>query len=217
MTQSNERLVDRVQTLCTPAQLGAALYDAWGRLIQESRPTRASVLVLLAHWALETGFGRFCWCWNIGNKKRVPGRPYYQVRCSEIIDGVEQWFDPPHPQTSFIAYSSLQEGADDYLTGLRGMFRAAWPAVVAGDPALFCHMLKLSRYYTASEAVYTDGVCRCFLQLDHVIPAGEPDPQDIARAALDEATVTLDLAHADGDPPPADTRTSTSSGSAGAP
>jgi hypothetical protein len=46
--------------------------------------------------------------------------------------------------------------------------------VLAGDPAQFCHLLKLAHYYTADEALYTSGVVRCYHQLDAAIPDVEP-------------------------------------------
>ena len=170
-----EQCVPTAQTLCAPKDLYTSLRAAWDILIQDSTCTRASLLVLLAHWALETGFGHYAWCWNIANKKHVPGdgHSYYMIRCNEIIGGKLVWFDPPDPATWFIAYDNLDDGARDYLVGLRGRFRAAWPAVVAGDPAQFCHLLKLADYYTADEATYTASVVRCYHQLDKIIV--EPD------------------------------------------
>ena len=164
-----------VRTQCTPAELYAALRDAWLRCAFDSVPTRASLLVLLAHWALETGFGHSCWNFNLGNKKRTPGHEFYFMRCNEIIDGHVVWLDPPNPGCAFNSYADLESGCVDYLSGLRGTFRAAWPAVLAGDPAQFCHLLKLARYYTADEAIYTAGVMRCYHQLDATIA---PDPSE---------------------------------------
>lgn len=176
-----ENLVPKQQTLCTPHDLYSSLHQAWLQCCQDSTPTRNGLLVLLAHWALETGFGHSCWNWNLGNYKHVlgDGHDYYQVRCNEIIGGQTVWLDPPNPGCSFIAFEDLATGASHYLTALRGTFRAAWPAVCAGDPAQFCHLLKIARYYTADEAVYASGVVRCFRQLDSQIPNVEfnvPDP-----------------------------------------
>jgi hypothetical protein len=165
--------VARVQTLCAPRDMYDALHAAWLRCAQDAEPGRASLLVLVAHWALETGFGHSCWNWNIGNKKRIPGRDFYYVRCNEIIGGKEVWYDPPAPACAFASYPDLASGVLDYFVGLRGQFRAAWPAVLNGDPSQFCHLLKLAHYYTADEAVYTSGVVRCYRQLDGAIPVEE--------------------------------------------
>lgn len=166
----------KLQTLCTPQELYVALATAWTKTAQEQLSTRAPLLVLLAHWALETGWGHACWNWNLGNYKHVAGdgRTYTMFRCSENINGQEVFFDPPNPATLFLAYDTLDAGALDYLTHLRGRFRQAWPAVLAGDPAQFCHLLKLQGYYTAPEATYTAGVVWCFNRLGRLIPLDAP-------------------------------------------
>jgi hypothetical protein len=177
-----ESLRPAVQTHCTPGELYRELGDAWVRLCG-SEPTRASLLVLLAHWALETGFGHSCWNWNFGNSKHVAGdgRDFYQIRCNEVVNGVVVWLDPPNPGCSFRAFDSIAAGVVDYLTLLRGQFGFAWPHVEAGDPAAFCHALKQRGYYTADEALYTAGVVRCYHQLEASIPATEaPTLTDIA-------------------------------------
>lgn len=166
----SETLVARLQTTCTPVDLYAALHQAWLACVQDAAPTREGLLTLLAHWALETGFGHSCWNWNLGNKKHVEGdgRDYYQVRCNEIIGGRTVWL-----LGDFIAFPDLETGAADYFDGLRGTFRAAWPSVEAGDPAGFCRALKIAHYYTADETIYTAGVMRCYHQLDAQIPIVE--------------------------------------------
>jgi flagellum-specific peptidoglycan hydrolase FlgJ len=170
-----DQAVPAVATPCTQAELYAALRQAWLQCAFDAIPTRASLLVLLAHWALETGWGHSCWNFNLGNKKRIPGRDYYYMRCNEVIGGHVVWFDPPSPACAFAAFPDLETGCVDYLSGLRGTFRAAWPSVLAGDPAGFCHALKVARYYTADEALYTAGVVRCYNQLDSSIPT---DPSE---------------------------------------
>ena len=172
-----ESLVPDKLTPCPPGELYACLKAAWVQTCQDSDPGRASLLVLLAHWALETGFGHYCHNFNIGNKKHVPGdgHDFSQFRCNEVIGGQIVWFDPPNPGCSFVAFSSLAAGTLDYFIGMRGRFRVAWPFVLSGDVAGFCHALKVANYYTADEGLYTAGVVRCYHQLDGVIP---PDPTE---------------------------------------
>jgi hypothetical protein len=159
-------------TPCPPKDLYDCLWLAWPSVDATDTCTREALLVLLAHWALETGWGHYCHCWNIGNYKHVAGdgHTYTMFRCSEIIGGKEVFFDPPSPTCMFLAYDSLRDGALAYLTHLHGRFAAAWPAIVAGDAAAFCHELKVQGYYTADEAQYTSGVVACQKQLARLIP-----------------------------------------------
>jgi hypothetical protein len=143
-------------TRASTADVALALRRAWVKLLGET-PKRESILVLLAQFTLETGGGRACHAWNLGNAKSIPGdgRSWTFFRCSEIIGGKEVFFDPPHPQTRFRAFETLDDGAYDYLELLHRRFAAAWPAVEAGDPAAFGHALAAQHYFTANEASYT--------------------------------------------------------------
>lgn len=149
-------------TYVSPADLYVKLGEAWDRMLSDTR-TRASVLVLVAHWALETGFGHAMHCWNLGNVQWSEGcgYDYCAFLAGEVIAGK----NVPMVE-KFRAYRTIDDATKDYLVRLRAEFRPAWPAVLAGDPALFCHLLKVARYYTASEDQYTAGVVRCYRQLD---------------------------------------------------
>jgi hypothetical protein len=171
-----ENLLTDLLTPAHPAEVFTALRAAWDDSVDDTAPNRASILVLLSQWALETGFGHACHRWNLGNAKHVPGdgHEYVMFACSEIISGVEVWFQPPARQTWFVAFESLSDGAEYYLRSLRKQFASAWPAVIAANPAEFAHLLKLSHYYTASEALYVAGLMRCYRQLDVAIPPDDP-------------------------------------------
>lgn len=192
-------------TPCSPQDLYASLWRAWGPALADGTlPTRAALLVLLAHWALETGWGHGCHCFNLGNKKHVhgDGHDYTMFRCNEVIGGKVVWFDPPDPTTWFVAFPTLDAGAADYLAGLKKHFAGAWADVVAGDAAKFCHDLKVAHYYTADEATYTAGVVRCCHQIDALI-APDLSVAEIAHSALGETAIALDETVRD-PPPPAD-------------
>jgi len=202
---ATETCVPDQLTPSTPRELYTALQTAWPQVVPDSEPARGSVLILVAHWGLETGFGHFCHCFNLANKKHVKGdgRNYCMFRCNEVLNGQTVWFDPPDPATWFVAFDTLRDGAADYLAGLHKHFGAAWLDVVADEPARFCHDLKLEHYYTADEAIYTSGLVRCFHQLDASIP---PDPSAAALAhdALLQAGIEIDETVHDKPPPPTD-------------
>lgn len=125
---------------------------------------RSGVLVLTSQYALETGGGRACHRWNLGNAKHIhgDGHKWTAFRCSEIIGGKEVFFDPPHPQTWFRAFDSLEDGAADYLGLLQHRFAVAWPAVKQGNVRAFGHALKVAGYYTASEQAYVNALARWY-------------------------------------------------------
>ena len=178
----SRELPDRL-TPCAVADVGLALYVAWRELFGEE-PGRGSLLVLLAQWALETGRGKACHCYNLGNAKSVDGDGYDYTffRCNEVIGGRVVWFDPPHPACRFRAFETLEAGAADYLALLHRRFASAWPAVLAGDPADFAHRLKAARYYTANEAAYAAGLTSLFCEFDRTVPRDVPGVPDVTSA-----------------------------------
>ena len=174
----SEQCLPLVHTAIRPPDLFTDFRGAWQGLIG-TEPTRASLLTLLSHWALETGFGAACWNYNLGNVKHVAGdgRDYTMVRLNEVVNGKTVWYDPPHPATWLRAFHGLAEGVNDYLVILRGQFGFCWPFVEAGDVEGFCHALRSRGYFTADLVQYTAGVLRCYHQLDASIPA---DPEPVA-------------------------------------
>lgn len=153
---------DRI-TDCSPQEMYEALHYAWYIVFGDGNPKHESLLVLLSHWALETGEGNACHCWNIGNIKRVPGHQWTMLaNVWEMLDKVPQgassWvkkgdkfkviFNPPHAQTHFMAFSSLEEGCVEYMKKQHGRYAVAWPAVESGDPVEFARLLKKQRYYS---------------------------------------------------------------------
>lgn len=152
---SEPHFIPNAITRATPGAMYDALWGAWKTQFGEA-PRKASLLLLIAHWAIETGEGASMHCWNVGNAKSVPGdgRSWTNFRCWEVIKGQKVWFDPPHPQTRFRAFDTLAEGCADYLAMLFKRFNLSWPAVVNGSPEEFAHLLKVQRYYTADETMY---------------------------------------------------------------
>lgn len=153
----------------------------------------ASLLVLLSQWSTETGGGRACWSWNLGNKKRVKGRPFTMLRNTwEILrapgsgphvtssidlgDGTYRvTFRPPHPQTHFQAFDSAEEGIQAYVLGMRTRFARAW-STLADGPEAFAHALKALRYYTADADDYARVMRAAYDRLSRTMPvlAGLP-------------------------------------------
>ncbi len=128
-----------------------------------------SIVVLLAHSALETGRWKVgLHRWNFGNVKAYPdklkdGEFFTLFRCGEILNGKEVFFDPPHPQCAFRAYKTRDEGISEHLKFLqRKRYAKAWQMVLKGDPAAYAHELRVGGYYTANEKIYTKTLVKLF-------------------------------------------------------
>jgi hypothetical protein len=168
--EHEQYIPDKVKKL-DEAQAAYALREAWKRVYGDY-PSDRSLAVLWAKSALETGRWKFIHNYNFGNikKKRKTryspddGHFFTMFRCGEVINGRHIMFDPPHYQTHFRAYLTVEEGAEDYLrfVSQKKRYLKAWQKVIEGDPRGYSHELKVAGYYTASEARYTAGVVRLF-------------------------------------------------------
>jgi hypothetical protein len=200
-----------------------ALYEAWTHLFGES-PKKESIFVLASQWALETGWGAGMWCYNLGNVKSVEGdgHDYCFFACNEILktakahaiataapatarvtkdrgDGTSIiWFYPKHSGCRFRAFNTLVDGVVDYIGLLNKRFARSWPAVLAGDPAQFSHLLRAQGYYTADESVYTRTLTSVFhtisqLNVDYTTPPELTDDQKTRISNLVALTMDQSL------------------------
>lgn len=147
----------KVAAVITPVsaqEVFQALQRAWIALFG-AQPTREQLCVLLSQWALETGHGKKCHNYNLGNvKSSQKGGEWCFFRCNEIIKKKVVWFDPDHPACCFVSYRTLNSGAEAYLEKLHKRFAKAWPSLLAGDPAQFTVALKEQGYFTANLEPY---------------------------------------------------------------
>lgn len=195
-------LVQDKLTPCTAADVLRAFRSALETLTGKT-PSNAQLAVLVAQSALETGRWRSIHCWNFGNVKAGPDYEwlYCQFRCNEVINGHVEWFDPPHPQCNFRAFTSIDTGALAHLRFLSGLKRyaGAWKAAEQGDPAAFVHALKLAGYFTADETPYRRSVVSLFNEYMRLLaneprdtePSPPPDETELHQAAL-AALATFD-------------------------
>ena len=156
-----EQCVPTVRTTFSTENFARALVAAWRALYDGATPSKASVGVIWAQYALETGRGQFCWNNNIGNVKHVAGDGHDYCMLAnvwEMIGGKRVVFNPPSPQTWFRAYRTLSDGMREHLEFLRRRYGAAWAAVEAGDARAFVRALKARGYFTADEATYANNV-----------------------------------------------------------
>lgn len=152
-------------TPCEPMQVARAFRAAL-ETVTGVTPSNAHLAILVGHSALETGRWKSIHCWNFGNVKASATYEWFytQYRCNEVINGKLEWFDPPHPQCNFRAFTSIDAGALDHIRFLSQSKRyaAAWEAAKSGDPARFVTALKAAGYFTADEGPYKRAVVSLF-------------------------------------------------------
>jgi len=151
---------ERVHTTVTKDQLINAFMSAWPRVIGGT-PTKEHVLMLMAQNALETGWGKSMYNYNIGNIKRLQSEhhDYFMMpHTGEVLNGKQVFFEPPHPATWFKSYDTLEEGVADYLSLLKRRYGSAFEAAKTGDAKQFAAALKRNKYYTAPEEGYAKGL-----------------------------------------------------------
>jgi len=180
-------VVARVQTTPTIIEwrdaISAAWLDKYG-----TAPTLKALSVLWAQFALETGRGAKCYCWNLGNI--MPGAgwigdeedlPTWEQVNGRRVDIVER----------FRAFTTLAEGARNYLDYLgRASYAKAWACVVAGDAAGFARALKALGYYTADVTQYANGL---FSLASEFLRAATVDAVTAAEVAANECLLPADF------------------------
>ncbi len=174
--------IEAKTTPVSPAAMQVAMSEAWRRYFGYE-PSPKAVRVLLAHWALETAWGRSMVCFNVGNVKAFDTHADYDYcyfSTWEILPVAQaEAYVRAHPTTAritgttengrharlqlypddpgcrFKAYATLADGCAEHLPTLHNRFSRCWPAVLSGDPAEFSRALKSMSYYTADEPTYT--------------------------------------------------------------
>jgi len=77
----SERLLETKRTTPTVREFAATLLRVW------PDATKRQAGILYAHFSGETGAGRFCWNWNLGNVKHVAGDGYDYVSLRGVWEG----------------------------------------------------------------------------------------------------------------------------------
>ena len=172
--------------LVTPvdaAELGACFYRVWLEDLRGSAPNREAIIILLAHWAVETGRGSKCHRFNVGNAKASVGGPYDYTffACGEELSLATAEREaakdprvvilrkyvyggrslaschimPKHPWSCFRAFDDLLSGAADHLSLIHRRYPDAFLAALANHPQGYAVELKRRGYYTASVEQYS--------------------------------------------------------------
>jgi peptidoglycan hydrolase-like protein with peptidoglycan-binding domain len=141
-------------TPLTAAQAAHALSDGY-LLVTGKRPSAVILALLLGQSALETGNWNSIHNYNFGNKKATSGDHNWQFfRCSEIVNGVEVFYDPPAPECRFAAYGSAAEGAAAFIRLLQSRPHW-WNGLQSGTVDGFIQGLTTApKYFTADPTKY---------------------------------------------------------------
>jgi flagellum-specific peptidoglycan hydrolase FlgJ len=165
-------------------QLRSALSGAYTQLTGKVA-SKPFLDILTAQARLETGNGQHMWNYNFsGIKGAGPEGMTAKLHTHEILGGKDVEI-----VDGFRAYSSLQEGATDYVHLLQHQFHAALDCAQRGDVDGFAHQLRASGYYTASEQDYSRAL--------HSITGGTPHAVT-AQSAARGAEMSLESASSPG-------------------
>lgn len=174
----------------TKQEAALALRNAWKNIFN-SFPSNEALAILWAKTKQETGNFKLQFInFNFGNQKdKNDGKPFTMFKCGEEItlkqakklvsetpdlvkivstykkkgeDYASVTILPGHSWSKFKSFSSVEEGAEEYIKFLafKDRYKKAWQKCVEGDAAGFSHELAVAGYYTANEKKYTEGVVK---------------------------------------------------------
>lgn len=159
------RFVPAVKTVVTEHDIITAIKQSYSTLfdVDISLDTLA---ILCAHVFLECGRGKACFNFNLGNVKQTKEHTWTMYKCSEILNGKEVFFSPPHPQTHFNAYESLPDAALEHLRFLElPRYEKALDAANRGEPEEYVDELKAAGYFTAGLEKYKKAVVSLYKEI----------------------------------------------------
>jgi hypothetical protein len=166
-------IVENRLTPLTLLDAKRALTEAYAR-VTGGLPTSRVLALLLAQSAFETGRWQKIHNFNFGNAKAELSYPLItQFRCSEVEQGVEQFFDPPDPHCNFRAYTNATDGAVDYIKVLQ-VRPHWWNGLQSEDPKAFVDALATApKYFTGNPVVYKRAVTSLFGEFGPLVRAAE--------------------------------------------
>jgi hypothetical protein len=154
--------VPRQKTVISDQELTQAMVAAWKNQLK-TVPTGQQIALLKAQVSLETGHGKACWNYNVGNITTSGKGNYDYFDTSQTNEQVSpgSW---KKMNLKYRAYPSLQAGVEDYLAYLQRKQPSAFEHILHPDPVQFSKALKKGGYYTADEDKYTASLNKIFQQ-----------------------------------------------------
>jgi hypothetical protein len=168
------KLVPVTRTPLSTAQAQQALKSAWERVTGEV-PNDATLALLTAQWAHETGHGASMYNYNFaGIKGSGPEGLSVAQRTREGFGETERRI-----VDNFRAYLSAEDGALDYVALLKRRYPEAVEAARAGDAGAFVRGLKTRGYFTGHEGAYLTSVASIAERVSGLEFSREPAPPSI--------------------------------------
>lgn len=164
--------VPLTRTVTSRAEIRAAIARAEQHLSGRT-PSSSLVDLATAQACLETGSGRSMFNYNFGGIKGTSPSGMTAVSATHEWEGSTRY----RTQARFRAYTSMDEGAQDFLSLLHRRYAPAIAAAERGDVDGYAHALKAGGYFTGPEARYANDL-RGLLGLPRnaVAPASESAP-----------------------------------------
>ncbi len=171
--------VPLTRTATSRAEIRAAIARAEQHLTGRT-PSTSLVDLATAQACLETGSGRSMFNYNFGGIKGTSPSGMTAVSATHEWEGSTRY----RTQARFRAYTSMDEGAQDFLSLLHRRYAPAIAAAERGDVDGYAHALKAGGYFTGPEARYANDL-RGLLGLPRnaVAPASESAPAADATIA----------------------------------
>ncbi len=179
------RHVEAHRTPVSQADLRGAIGRAYTKVTGKSA-SAATLDTLTAQASLETGRGGSMYNYNFGGiKGHSASGDTADYMTHEVLGGQDVKI-----KQGFRAYSSLDEGAEDYVKVLQKRFSGALDAAGTGNVDSFAHALKQEGYYTASETSYASAL-RSLSGQAGTSPASNVGTTSPAPGSVDGLTAAL--------------------------
>lgn len=163
--QKDSLFIEPVKTVITEVDIVHSIKQAYHILFGYD-VSLDTLSILCAQIFLETGRGKSCYNFNLGNVKRTKNHKWTWFKCGERINGIYQNFIPPHYQTHFAAYDSLTDAAVEHLKFLnKPRYQASLQEANCGNPEAYCEQLHKAGYYTATVEQYKKALVPLFEEI----------------------------------------------------
>jgi hypothetical protein len=151
---ADSRVLPNLLTPLSADQAAKALSDGYKKVVGR-KPSKSILDLLISQTALETGNWKSLHNYNFGNAKATSSDQFVQYYgCSEVFNGVEEFFSAGDPHCVFAAHKTAADGAAHYINVLKS--RAHWwTGLQSGTvPKFIAGLTTVPAYFTADAGQY---------------------------------------------------------------